>query len=406
MFRGDDTGAVIGEIAGCHSRFGNSGEDLPKYQVPSNVVVAGGKTYVGETGVSLHGQEGKVMNPMADGKIANWDHVEKLWEYFFAKGERASSKDVPVMVLVPTCVTEEELETYGELMFEKFEAPHSYFQKKSAASAFAAGRPTALVVDSGYQRTIVTPVYQGHILKKTVKVSNLGGALLTREMLKAIEATGAIVKPSFSFKKTVDITQSDRMLAESVTDVDVSHVDDSYMKFARHQIAKDAKEYFCHMPRTPYDETVASKVPPDVFELPDGNRVDLRLSRYTVPELAMDCSPLRTEFPDMKSVPELIAESLSESNVDIRKLLANNCVLAGGNTLFKGFQQRLAVELQGILPKILTTRFVVPGALERRSSAWTGGSILATLGSFQQLWISKAEYDEVGKNIIVQRCWR
>ena len=80
MFCGDDTGAVIGEIAGCHSRFGNSGEDLPKYQVPSSVVVAGGKTYVGETGVSLHGQEGKVMNPMADGKIANWDHVEKLWE--------------------------------------------------------------------------------------------------------------------------------------------------------------------------------------------------------------------------------------------------------------------------------------------------------------------------------------
>ena len=109
MFCGDDTGAVIGEIAGCYSRSGNSGEDLPKYQVPSSVVVAGGKTYVGETGVSLHGQEGKVMNPMADGKIANWDHVEKLWEYFFAKGERASSKDVPVMVLVPTCVTEEEL---------------------------------------------------------------------------------------------------------------------------------------------------------------------------------------------------------------------------------------------------------------------------------------------------------
>ena len=43
MFCGDDTGAVIGEIAGCHSRFGNSGEDLPKYQVPSNVVVAGGR---------------------------------------------------------------------------------------------------------------------------------------------------------------------------------------------------------------------------------------------------------------------------------------------------------------------------------------------------------------------------
>ena len=140
--------------------------------------------------------------------------------------------------------------------------------------------------------------------------------------------------------------------------------------------------------------------------MPDGNRVDLRLARYTIPELNMNCSPLRNEYPDIKSIPEIVAESLSESNVDIRKLLANNCVLAGGNTLFKGFQQRLNLELQNILPKILTTRFVSPGPLERRSSAWTGGSILATLGSFQQLWISKAEYDEVGKTIIAQRCWR
>ena len=41
MFCGDDTGSVVGEIAGYYSRFGNSGEDLPKYQVPSDVVVAG-----------------------------------------------------------------------------------------------------------------------------------------------------------------------------------------------------------------------------------------------------------------------------------------------------------------------------------------------------------------------------
>ena len=403
MFCGDDTGAVVGEIAGYYSRFGNSGEDLPKYQIPSDVIVSGKKTYVGESGLSLYGQKGKVQNPMESGEIVNWDHVETLWEYFFAKGERNSPEDAPAMVLVPTWVTEEELETYGELMFEKFQVPHSYFQKKSAASAFAAGRPTALVLDSGYQQTSVTPVYQGHVLIKPSKRSDLGGELLSREMLKAIENTGATVKPRFSFNKTLDNNNSNN---EIIVDLDVSKVDESYMEYARYEIAKDAKEYFCHTPRTPYNEIVASKIPPDVFELPDGNQVDLRLSRYTISELNMNCSPLRNEFPGIKSIPELVAESLSESSVDIRKLLANNCVLAGGNTLFKGFQQRLNLELQNILPKILSTRFVAPGSLQRRASAWTGGSILATLGSFQQLWISKAEYDEVGKDIIAKRCWR
>ena len=34
--------------------------------------------------------------------------------------------------------------------------------------------------------------------------------------------------------------------------------------------------------------------------------------------------------------------------------------------------------------------------VERRYSAWIGGSILASLGTFQQMWMSKAEYQEYG----------
>lgn len=39
------------------------------------------------------------------------------------------------------------------------------------------------------------------------------------------------------------------------------------------------------------------------------------------------------------------------------------------------------------------------GQMERCASAWLGGSILASLGTFHQLWISKAEYDEVGTGV-------
>ena len=41
---------------------------------------------------------------------------------------------------------------------------------------------------------------------------------------------------------------------------------------------------------------------------------------------------------------------------------------------------------------------------ERRYGGWLGGSILASLGTFHQLWISKEEWQEHGKAIVGQRC--
>lgn len=45
-----------------------------------------------------------------------------------------------------------------------------------------------------------------------------------------------------------------------------------------------------------------------------------------------------------------------------------------------------------------------PGASERKFGAWTGGSILSSLGSFQQLWVSKQEYEEGGKAVVQSKC--
>ena len=34
--------------------------------------------------------------------------------------------------------------------------------------------------------------------------------------------------------------------------------------------------------------------------------------------------------------------------------------------------------------------------MERHHAAWVGASILGICGSFQQLWLTKQEYDELG----------
>lgn len=44
------------------------------------------------------------------------------------------------------------------------------------------------------------------------------------------------------------------------------------------------------------------------------------------------------------------------------------------------------------------------GTVERRFGAWVGGSILASIGTFQQMWMSMQEYQESGKAQIDRKC--
>jgi actin-related protein len=63
--------------------------------------------------------------------------------------------------------------------------------------------------------------------------------------------------------------------------------------------------------------------------------------------------------------------------------------------MFPGFADRMQKELIALAPSTMKIRIIAPP--ERNYSVWIGGSILANLSTFQQMWISKEEYDESGK---------
>lgn len=54
-------------------------------------------------------------------------------------------------------------------------------------------------------------------------------------------------------------------------------------------------------------------------------------------------------------------------------------------------------------PSSMRVKVVAPP--ERKYSVWIGGSILASLATFQQMWISKQEYDESGPSIVHRKCF-
>ena len=80
-------------------------------------------------------------------------------------------------------------------------------------------------------------------------------------------------------------------------------------------------------------------------------------------------------------------------------------VTVGGNSLISGFSDRLNKELTTKTPPSVRVKMVQNVTTsERRFSSFIGGSILASLGTFQQMWISKQEYEETGRTIVQKKC--
>eukprot|EP00121_Abeoforma_whisleri_P001187 Awhi_evm1s1054 len=90
-------------------------------------------------------------------------------------------------------------------------------------------------------------------------------------------------------------------------------------------------------------------------------------------------------------------------DVDIRKDLYANTVLSGGTTMFPGIADRVQKELVTLAPATMKIEIVAPP--ERKYPVWIGGSILASLATFQRMWISKEEYDESGSSIVHRKCF-
>ncbi len=74
-------------------------------------------------------------------------------------------------------------------------------------------------------------------------------------------------------------------------------------------------------------------------------------------------------------------QSIMKCDVDIRKDLYQNIVMSGGTTMFQGIGDRMTKELTALAPS--TMKIKVVALPERKYSVWIGGSILASLTTFQ-----------------------
>ncbi|GMH38536.1 hypothetical protein BSKO_06420 [Bryopsis sp. KO-2023] len=426
---GDEVNAVVIDVGSGSTRVGYAGEDTPKAVYPSFLGVAtsdgdamevenggmhpdsqGKKFHTGFSSLSHRKDNMEVVSPFGpECMFEDMDRVEALWDHAFKDRLRLHPEEHPMLVCEPSNNPPATREKLVELAFEKYNPPAVFLARNAVLSSFATGRQTSLLVDSGYKGTTVAAVHDGYVLLKSVTWTPLGGALLTECMRRCVDPDATLMKPRYAFKK---VERSPGMY--EVEPVETPLVRDSYRRYCINQISADLKESICRVADSTFVEGENSNIPTVSYELPDGAEIQVGPDRFKVPEVLFQPDLLSTfpgtmdpEFPSgvpSMSLPGIVVECINKCDVDIRRELYNGAILTGGTSLFSQMRERLEKELVDLAPQAVKVKVMQPvNATERRFSVWIGGSILASLGSFQQMWMSKMEYEEQGTSLIHRR---
>ncbi|KAE9611197.1 putative Actin family [Lupinus albus] len=432
MYGGDEVSAIVVDLGSHTCKAGYAGEDAPKAIFPS---VAGAidqmdidesdnaeknsvsadkakgkrKLYVGSQSLGYRRDHMEVLSPFKDGIVADWDIVDSIWDHAFRECLSIDPKEHPMLLAEPSSNTQQQRERAAELMFEKYKAPALFLAKNAVLTSFASGRATSLVVDCGGGSTTVVPVHDGYVLQKDVATTPIGGEFLTDCLMKSLESKGIMIKPRYSFRR-----KEIRPGEFQTVDLDFQNTTESYKLYSQRLIASDIKESVCLAPDTPFVESAYSNIPTTPYELPDGQTIEIGADRFKIPDVLFNPSLVRTIpgmesfaeiVPTVRGLPQMVIDSINKCDVDIRRELFSSILLAGGTASMHQLKERLEKELLEESPHAARVKVLASGnATERRFSVWIGGSILASLGSFQQMWFSKTEYEEHGASYIQRRC--
>jgi len=228
VFGGDEVGSIVLD-PGSHSfRVGYGGEETPKFDIPSFVGVREANSceseyldgihkkeyFAGTLDVNYPRADTEILSFIKEGMVDDWDAFESVLDYVYKKCLMTESKDHSVLFTESPWNKKDKREKLAEIVFEKLGVPAFYLVKNAVLAAFANGRVSGLVIDSGATHTSATPVYDGYCLKNAVVHFPIGGDFIVDHCSKMLEKEKIEVVPHYKISSKREVKDGEPSLWE------------------------------------------------------------------------------------------------------------------------------------------------------------------------------------------------
>jgi len=305
-----------------------------------------------------------VTNPVERGEIRFDQHykdtLESLWDYTFRSVLGVEQEELPILIADPLPLGQSAYQSrawIADIMFEKFKVKSLAIFNSAVLSLFSTGRTRGLVVESGEGITQAVPVFEGYAIPHAIFKMEVAG---------------------------YDITQT--VMEMMVSQKGAEHAENR-------KVMQDLKEKTCSIA---LDYNSAMKGPDTAdeesksFELPDKNIIQVgRDIRLGAPEILFGSRDRGNQ-----SIQKICLDAINTCDMDFQMDLIRSLVVAGGTTMLPGFAPRLKTELSSLLPGEKARQIDVIVDSQRKYAAWIGGSMFASLSTFDQVAITRQEYED------------
>ncbi|KAJ0400780.1 hypothetical protein P43SY_004875 [Pythium insidiosum] len=379
---------------------GFAGGDAPQVVFPSFVgttkhtrmmpggAYEGGDVFVGNK-VQHHRGLFRIQYAMEHGVVTDWNSMHRIWQHVYSKDMlHVNSEDHPVLLTEAPLNPVHNRQRAGEVFFEAFNVPSLFVSPQAVLSLYASGRTTGVVLDVGDGVCHVVPVYESFTLPHAITRMDVAGRDVTAHLQLLLRRAG------YNFQ-----TSAEREIVREIKEK-LCYVAFNPTKEEQLEAEKSAASVKDLLSGTKGKPVTPSSDDSSAYYLPDGTILNIGPEKFRAPEVLFRPELIGSEGG---GVHDCLVQAIMKSDMDLRKTLFSQIILSGGSTMFPGFGDRLLAEVRKKAPKDIKIRISAPPT--RLYSTWIGGSILASLATFKNMWITKGEYEEYGASILYRKAF-
>lgn len=303
----------------------------------------------------------KLRYPVKHGSFDNEKDISLMFNHIFSKLKLSEERVTqhPLLITEPLLNPKENREKIATILFEKYNTPALIFANQPCLSLFSFSDTTGVVLESGDGVSQICSILNGCSIPSSFIRSDFGGQDISEYLIKL-----------FMLKGIDFISDTEKLL--------LNEIKKKYL-----QMTLEGKK----------DDIVPSK-----YTLPDLTSITIDIEKTLASKVLLNPSLVGK---NCLGFHQMISTCIEKVDFECRENLCQNIKLTGGTSCIKGLSEVLHTEIKGLLTKY-SNKVTIKAISQNLGtiSCWNGGNIIAGLGIFKNLLITKKNWEENGNGIL------